>query len=298
MKKNFMFVRPLAAALLFAVVGTTVAKEYETEVDEYYTEESDNCCGDTPLNCRRVNLKIRGGINPTIFTDSNPVLAWGLNPAGNALAVVNATDDLKFKDFFKTPGWIVAGEIGFAATERNECFLEFNYAQNKGRTDQTITGFRAANDSVRDLIYSVESYKNFGAFLGHRMYWGRFACNRFDFFVGSKIGLNYRNRIHFDSIKVGNNEQKPDDNLKDVNLAFLKDTVVAGGLQLGFDVCLWSNLKLMVVGEVVASGALRNNQNLAITTAGILPNTTSRLSLPQTGTLVTFPVSAGFVWQF
>lgn len=283
MKLFRSFVRGFfSIALLFSAVAVTPvqAGRYEDCEDDY--------CGE-PLRCGAFSIQVKGGVAPGLYTHRTHTfgvapLLWCSNPGAGANQVFNGcvattsptpslvgeplictngaldipnvvVDFGKLAKFNKTSHvpYIVGGEVGYNVSESGQVFLEAMYRHGNSKVN-TFTG---PNNLLVTEDFTTTDHKQITGFIGARYFWGRFWCDIFSPFVGFKFGVQHTRKFN---CVVGFNKTLAIDTL----LYFLKNTTPAGGLQVGFDACLWRGLSFVFTAEVVASGPRRNNCNYVV----------------------------------
>ncbi len=263
-------------------------------------------CG-CPLRCGSLNIWLRAGVAPLSWRDRGDFSAIACNalsiPTAGSAIVPILSPLPQFKRFFHLP-WIAGGQLGYAFTDCFEFFVEFNYRSASRRVFEQ-TGVTIPNDVVAVTFRFNENYKVFDAYIGGRVYWGRYWCDRIALFAGAKFGLVHHKSICFDFNIVSTCPGSLPLTSPATTPFFLRNTRPAAGFDLGFDWCLGCGWSFMIIGEVVASCGPKTNGNIIITTNGTPGNCTqlpsilpSNLVVGGTGTELYFPVTIGFKYSF
>ncbi len=294
----------LIAGILASSAPLVIASQYsDTGCCQQSSCEPEYDCG-CPLNCGSINFWLRAGVAPLSWRDRGDFSAVSCNSLATSFGqdIVPLLSPLpQFKKFFHLP-WIVGGQIGYAFTDCFEFYLEFNY-RSASRRAFTATGITIPNDEVSVALAFTNNYRVFDAYVGGRVYWGRYWCDRIACFAGAKFGLVHHKSICFNytisstsclsSIPLTSAAPAP---------FFFRNTRPASGVNVGIDWCLGCGWSFMIMGEVVASCGPKTNSSgsLAITSncsqlPSILP---SNLLIGGTGTELYFPVTFGFKYSF
>ncbi len=280
------FVCALSIMLLAIASGSVQANHY---IDGEYA--TDNCgrsyeCSCNPLYCGAIDLQLQGGVNPIKWRNRGDVLSI-FCAAGSASIIGDQIQS--FSSGFKTP-WIIGGQLGYHWSDNVRTYVEFNYSQAKTKT-LDIPNLLPGQQFLGFSTYS--KYKVFDAYVGARYYWNRW-CDRTAFFLGAKVGLTHHKSISgsLSGLLFGGalTVLAPD-------AAFaLSNTVVSGGADFGFDVCLCGNWAIVITGSVLASCGPQFNPNLIVPTNVVV--TTTNLVYRGIGTELRFPVTAGIRYSF
>lgn len=242
-------------------------------------------CSCNPLYCGAWDLQIQAGVNP---------IKWRNRRDGSILdcTLISPLLDLplgSFRSLFRLP-WVVGGQIGYHWDDNVRVYAEFNYTQAKAKSlvPPTLTVGQSYFG-----IGSVDKYKIFDAYVGARYYTSRCLCDRIAFFLGAQVGLTHHKRSRGELITlVFGGAVTP---LAPVDV-LLSNTVVSGGANFGFDVCICGNWSFVVTGEVIASCGPRFNQNLVVPVNAVTPST--NIFGGAVGTELRFPVTAGVRYSF
>lgn len=297
-------------SLLLLIVGFLVS--HQPAANAWWWRNADNCCqpeccdqvycGD-PLDCGAFNLMVHAGGVPTLWRDRGNLSLVSCN----ALAIPGYGQDIvpvlklpKYHKLFGTP-WIVGGQVGYAASDNVEFYVEFNYRQGKAR-EFTVAGIVLPNEPLSDVTLRMDkNYKVFDAYIGARYYWGRCWCDRIAVFLGGKFGLLYRDAVNF-SLSVANTVCTAETGLISGPCTpfFFKSTVPAAGGNWGFDWCFGCGWSLFAMAEVVAACGPRTNPNVILTAncsqlPGLLP---SNIIVGGIGTELFFPLTVGLKYSF
>lgn len=293
--------------MLIALFLTSFASSFVTYVyanDEYCQKtccEPEYDCG-CPLNCGSLNVWLRAGVAPLSWRDRGNFSAVSCNSLAtsfgrNIVPILNPMPP--FKSFFHLP-WIVGGQIGYAMTDNFEFYVAFNY-RSASRRRFIQPNNPIPNENVTVAFTFSDDYRAFDAYVGGRMYWGRYWCDRVALFLGAQFGLVHHNSVCFDftisptlcstSLPLTSTATTP---------FFFRNTRPAAGLNLGFDWCLGCGWSLMFMGELIASCGPKSNGNILISNnctqlPAILP---TNLIIGGTGTELFFPVTVGFKYSF
>jgi len=274
-------IKKKALALLSLLVITSFAQAYHFG-DEVCCQQENACCEDAtaPLVCGSWGIQVKGGVVPIHNTKQGPVYLFG----PNLERPITLFDIPKFNHVYKTP-WLVGGELSYACTEYIQLFGEVNYYHASGRNYEQSLTFEEQTGLIRSIL---TPYKSIGGYIGTR-----FFCDRwFDIlapFVGFKVGL--RNHKEIDATQTINGVRVPS-----TLRMYLKNTVVSGGAQLGFDTCVWSSLKFVFTAEVVAVAGARPNRNVVLPESSL--STLTGFSQGDVGTEVSFPITFGLRYDF
>lgn len=249
------------------------------------------CCGCGPLETCGWGIEVRGGVAPAIFSNREPYfLVVGDAEEGEG-RVVNWFCGPKFSDVFKTP-WTVAGQLNFNTSDRNQIFAEFSYTKAGGDSfSRTAT--------IRDVeitnSFCFNSFGQFGAYLGHRYYIFSFCDSSANIYFGQKVGIAHQKKVCANIVRT-----QPAEPVFNINgLIYDSQTVISGGLQLGFDYCFSNCFKLLIQAEVVGTGALDNTiSNINFVPGEQSAVNASNIIVGKTGTLVIFPITIGFSYNW
>ncbi len=259
-----------------------------------------------PVMCGDVNIQLKAGVAPTIFTEREPIFAVTKKAPKGISPLLPIICFPEFHKLFKTP-WFVGGEIGCGLRDNILGFIEFNYRQADGKNPvfNNINLFDIkVGETTRPITTSLtvrpNKFKAFGAYVGTRLY-SDYWCNCISFFVGSKIGLVRHQETCFTFTTA---TTSPDPSVttpvtftSPKSELFLRNTVVSGGVQAGLDWNICNGLNFVVTGEVVATGPSRTNPDIKLkpVTPAIK---VSDVIIGRFGTEVSFPVTFGLKWTF
>jgi hypothetical protein len=176
----------------------------------------------------------------------------------------------------------------------------------------SVTGTPLTTSQPTSYCYS--NYQAYGGYLGTRYYWNRVWCDRFSFFGGFKFGMLHRKQIcatasypAYTASLSGSQTVYNFPAASNTYIAFCKSNAVSGGLQLGLDYCINHCWSFLLGVEIVATSPFKSNRNVPLTVvdptgtaAGFGSNFAqpTNLLVAPTGTLLQFPVWAGFRWEF
>lgn len=245
--------------------------------------------------CNSMNFEFRAGVDPVVFSNRQDTLAIIDNNSTDEGRLDKLYDGFKFSDTFKTP-WIVAGQFNWDISDCHTSFLELNYTRANGECVTRDISLRTVDAEVtgKDTL-KFGDFSMFGAYFGYRYYADMFSCA--SVYFGSKIGLG-----HYKDICVNIERTEPTDpnnTFNITNTAYEKQTVVSGGLQVGMDYGFSDCASFLVQVDFLGSGALCNTTNKFV-----LPQDNDQLAdnsnilFGKTGTLVSFPVTFGFSYNW
>ncbi len=243
----------------------------------------------------------------------------------------------KFSDQFDTP-WMLGGEIAYAISCNTEVFLDGSYCEADGKTVKykvhfpAVDGFASTDPSFplavglapAQHVHVHEKYSDletYGAHLGARYYFPCFSSCVYPF-VGLKVGFRHR-----DSLKARVRGTFEDEVNGTVAFDAGKVTyypshnVLSGGFQLGINFRFSECLSVVLMGEVVGTGAYKFGKGTEVD-RGVI-NTVSPITLPvidettitvadevqkaasilqipvrRSGTIMTFPIHLGIRFSF
>jgi hypothetical protein len=280
MKKNLLMCRVVLA--LGLLISATVLKGYYAGDNCCYQETA--CCVNEagPLVCGSWGVQVKGGVAPMFYTKRGPIyLTNALLPT----PVVTLFKASKYSDVYKTP-WIVGGELSYAVTSNIQLFGEVNYRHGSPKTHNFSALFAGQNIPIRERL---SPFKAIGGYVGTR-----FFCDRwFDSvspFWGFKIGVVHHKAICAATAVAGVASPTPLD-------IYHKNTVVSGGGQLGFDACVWGDLKFVFAAEIVATAGLKPNRNIVFADPAITLGFTN-FNQGDIGTELSFPITFGLRYDF
>jgi hypothetical protein len=296
MKKIFT-AKYFSLLMLLALFGSKVEARYQEGDCCAETRDCGSCmtscyeCGCNPLYCGAWDLQVQAGVAPVIWRQRGTIDV--VSCSGSVTnPIFTLFDTPKFSRLFKTP-WIVGGQIGYAWSDNTRVYLEFNYSQAKRKHhDFLIEGNLVTPNTT--FAFDTGKFKVFDAYVGVRYYWDRW-CDRISFFLGGKVGLNHHKRARFNgAIAIGG--ITPVTIITDADF-FRSNTMVAGGANIGLDICFCGNWSFVITGEVVATCGPRNNGNILIPTNNT-PFTGTNLIIGHIGTELRFPVTAAIRYSF
>lgn len=304
--KNVLSLKAIAL-LCFLLNCTQISRAHDYDNDY---RSVDSCCEQVidcgnPLYCGSVNFLVHAGVAPTIWKDRGDFFGLGCN----SLAVTNfnqATISFfqlpKFREFFRLP-WIVGGQIGYAITDCFEVYLEVNYRQASRRDFALNNITPVVNFGINVALVFDNHYRAIDFYAGARYYWGRCWCDRVAFFFGGKFGFVHHKRVNtatFSLIPV----TCPADLALSIppTAFFLRNTVPASGLNLGFDWCVGCGWSVVFMAEVVATCGPKGNNNffggqLCPTSLATIGSPTN-FFIGHIGTELFFPITVGLKYSF
>ncbi len=168
---------------------------------------------------------------------------------------------------FSLPTW-VAVEVGYAYSDHLQLFGEFAWFQAKGKTFYEIPNLDRLPKEKRPT-FSTATTQSFGGYVGFKHY-GNLCFNCINPYWGLKIGL-----LHHDDITASLNNIPNDETLTSFTTLtrkfFVCNTVISGGIALGFDVRFSDCLRFQFGVEVIASGGRKGNADFKLFTPQNLP---------------------------
>jgi hypothetical protein len=286
--------------VLFCLTTATAVEAYANE----------NCCRPiyecacNPLFCGTYTGQLHAGIAPIIWTKRGEVdlLSCPANPLNPVYQL--AAHFPKFKTLYKLP-WTFGGILGYAWTDNVEMYLEFNYLQATQKHHNT-TGYSFVFPNVvptQSLLIKLNRYSLVDGYVGIRYYWDRF-CNWVSPFIGLKVGFtshfNVNAAFSVNGTPVilvpaaGINSCVPSAASSTANNHFFnRNTVVAGGINAGIDVCFCDGWSFMATGEFVVSCAPRLRAPSVFATPLPGPTFATNLITGGIGSELRFPVTFG-----
>lgn len=299
---KFFSIRLLSALLLAGSIAPTMqASRYED--GEYGECCQTSCyeCGCNPLYCGAFDLQFQAGIMPTDWTHRRDVAliqCTGLP----AVDPINELFELpKFSRLFQLP-WLVGGQIGYEASDNIRFYLDFNYAQAKGKHDVVLTARDTVNPEV--LGFEIGKYKLFDFHIGARYYFDRW-CDRLSLFVGAKAGLVVHHKINsgitLNDVAIF---PSPDDvngcvagvpGTVGENILFFHNTRASGGLNIGLDYCFCGNWSLVFTWDAVFNCGPSSNGNIVLDAVNVGAN---NLIIGRLGTEIRFPITGAVRYTF
>lgn len=287
----------LSLLMLLSLLGGKVEAGRQDD-DGYRMSDSRDCgsscgscyeCGCNPLYCGAWDLQVQGGVVPILWRNRTAVTGFSGLTVGGVCTVEATTifDNVpRFRQLFKVP-WIVGGQVGYAWSDNTRVYVEFNYAQARGKSDIVLTGVDTGT-----YDFGFGKYKIFDAYVGVRYYWDRW-CDRVSFFLGGKVGFTHHKNL---SSALSFSATPPTTPALASQVLYNRNNVVSGGGNVGLDFCFCGNWSFVITGEVVAScgptGALIN------TTSAFIPSGYYYISLGGVGTELRFPVTAAIRYSF
>jgi hypothetical protein len=239
-------------------------------------------CG--PLDPCTFSLQVHGGVLPIVWSGRHN--DW-----------VNEVELPSFRHLFKEP-WTIGGKIGYNWAEWVEVYVEVDYASAHGKECITfeVTCPSSVNGNAT-ISESLSKYSAVGLYGGSRFYWNSCwqSCgfDRASFFLGTKVGFLYHKQIDVAisaTSSAGNS-------VPVVVPMFFRTNTVSAGLNLGMEWDLWCNFSLVLTGEVVANGGLRENPIICLGTP--IPGINAMTALVGGfSTEVWFPITLGLKYTF
>ncbi len=197
----------------------------------------------------------------------------------------------KFSCMFETP-WVVGTNFGYALTENQEVFIEFNYiqAQNKEYFETSVTN--ASSAPVLMQVNLVGKYKNTNFYFGYRYNFDRL-CNIVSIFLDAKLGL-----VHHSGINGFINSSLTSSILDGSTTPFFRlfksSTSFSGAGTIGADICLNDCWSFLIRAELIAGwGPNCHNVSIGVTELG-----STSLNTGKIGAEILFPISLGLRCKF
>jgi hypothetical protein len=248
-------------------------------------------CHITPLTCGAYNIEVKGGIAPALLTNRGTVLV-SLPEAATQSALLKPLFPLVSAHcLYKLPATFGI-KVGYAITNNCETYLEFNYI-HAGPAAPVTHNFTIPNtDNTLNIYTRASSFSACAGYWGGRYYWDRY-WNCIAFFVGGKIGIAHTRpvclggAISYSFLPVGTKLPAA--------THYLATNTVSGGAHIGFDAHIWRCLSCVLTAEIVAFGQLRGNHDIVFPTA---INSSNHAVAAAFGSLVFFPITLGFRWEF
>ena len=225
--------------LLLLAITSTVSMQATYEMN------GDSCCRSScyecscePLYCGSWGIQFDAGVRPIIWNGRKNF--FSLQNANGGTGITTLANLPKYKSLYRVP-WQVGGQISYAWGTNCNVFIEAHYAQAKRK--HTYNAQLASSN----LYISLSRYKLVDGYVGARYYTDRW-CDRTSFFIGGKVGFIHHYNAQYISPLTGgcccNFVGQP---------FFKSNTTIAGGLNVGIDICYRGNWSFVVTGEVIAS---------------------------------------------
>jgi hypothetical protein len=276
--KLFFSSKYLASLLLVSSFAGVALK-----ADDYANNDCcsrDYECGCNPLYECAWGLQIDAGVRPIVWRHRD---SFVIVDCLSDTALTQLNDLSKFSKLFRVP-WQVGVQVSYATTCNSNIFAEFNYAQAKAKDENNESQIL----NSPNLVINLGKYKLYEAYFGARYYFDRW-CDGVSFFIGGKIGFIRHKRIKTGPLTTTDCVTVVDNDF------FKRNTVVAGGGHVGFDICFCGNWSLVITGEVIASCGPNGVNSLALNNLNLnaIP-----LLFTNVRTELAFPVTFGVKYNF
>lgn len=291
--------KKLIVSLKLLLIVCAIACSPTIKADERYYSYDDSAA---LLDCGSFNLLVHGGVAPTLWRhrgDFSAVSCFASSVPDVNESIIPLFSFPQFKKFFHVP-WIVGGQIGYAFSSCSEIYVEVNYRQ-ASRRDFAINNVVIPNDLVNIAFTFGNKYRAIDAYVGARMYWGRYWCDRAALFVGAKFGFVHHKSIDFSYSITPQNVPAQLALVSPSEVSFTtRRTAPAGGANIGLDWHYGCGFSIVLMAEVVATCAPRTNGNIPLVNTctqlpSIVPN---NLLLGSLGTELFFPITLGLKYSF
>lgn len=234
----------------------------------------DPCPCEGPLNECHWRIGVRGGVDPTWYTDKTKNLLIGETGTNGVVATSRVPD---FDEQFKTP-WTVGGHIGYSFSDHIELFIDGEYTQGGSDT------YKSTFDPF-EISQEFTAYKNWSMYFGARYYFCSWdLCGKcVSPFIGGKLGFRNYKSVDFKEELVG-----PVDITFGSREFYENHTVPSLGGQIGLELFCNRCFSINIMAEFVYSGQLRSVYQL--TNGGVGVQT---VSIGDTGPLFDIPITIG-----
>lgn len=269
----------------FLSTGTTVSCASAVSCPSIASCPSINCSPDCNTTCDTSCVSPLSGNSFSCASDC-------------ATTAISRIQIPKFNKLFDTP-WTIGATLGYAITQHQEVFFEFNYTQAANKREYFATNVTNAA-AVPVLLHTnlVAKYKNASAYFGYRYNFDRMRCFPRDFlgdmawFVSLKAGMLHHFGVRgyvessFSTIVDGSTTPFFD--------IFKSNTTFSGAGEVGVDICLNCDWSLMVAAEVAANwGPTCHNVVTSVTELSSVSVNTAKV-----GAEILFPVTFGLRYKF
>ncbi len=281
-----------------------------------------DCCSCGPLTPCEWSFTFRGGIEPGYYASRSEndfidtVAFTEVDAIGDAIETGLVLQSAKvrtprYDSQFQMP-WTLVGDLAYALTCNTEIFIDGLYGEARGKSTDYELVYAAIPSNldpgvfpdVRDEeTYNVsEDYSTLsyiGGNIGLRHYFSSGGCG--SLFLGAKVGARHYDPVHAE-INVSNNDGSFDPVSK---IYYSSYNVFSGGVQIGYDIRVCDCMHFVVMGEVIGNCALRPHKPAYFVSEGgstivgegidLVQQYVSSVAIPgrRTGTLITFPITAG-----
>lgn len=233
-------------------------------------------------------VTIKGGINPSFFTDRGNVLALINQPT---CELITLGQERKFNQLFSNPGFSLAVEFAYGLCPCIELFGEVGYQHHKHRSE---TFDFMISDVAFTFNPNLKSLNIINAFAGFRYFFGPMCSDRVSFFAGAKVGLYHFNNVNAMPL-VLSAETLAVPVQKNISW-FVGTNSVAGGIQGGLDLYLSHDVSLFFIVEFVAACNMRVNPLITFDAQPNFPVT--HLIRQSKGMFFTIPIQLGIRYYF
>ena len=295
------FSKKLLLALLLAGCGIIEAEVIRDECCRPVYE-----CACNPLYCGAYSFQLHAGVVPINWRKRGEVdlLSCTANPSNPVFQL--APHFPKFKTLYKLP-WTIGGIIGYAWSDNVEVYLEFNYLQATQKHHNTGFAFVFPNVvPAQSLLLKLNKYNLIDGYIGIRYYMDRF-CNWVSPFIGLKVGFTEHRTVNAAfSVNgtpviivpaAGINTCVPTASSAN-NHFFARNTVIAGGIDGGLDICFCGGWAFTITGDFVVSCGPRVNTASVFITPLVAPTFRLIFILGGIGSELRFPITFGIKKTF
>lgn len=286
MKKSIKSLVCVAVGLL-SILGTRALN-----ADIYLPYEGDR---PGPLHCGEWRLSLKGGIDPTFFSDRTPSkLILGANFLLIPPGAYELDRSPKFSQLFNTP-WQIGFEIGCAVDYNNEVYLEFAYERARGKS----LHFNRFLSSLANLLIqeSFSSYKAYSGYVGWRYHFSNvFWAGHF--FFGLKAGMIERRSVDVHFVVGPLGLLLPIAADLGTDHYFNRRNVVSAGAHFGYNYAFGCGWSISLMAEVVTSGDMKNSQGIRFQRVPLILSGLSQYIAGKTGTVVEWPVTLSLTKSF
>lgn len=242
--------------------------------------EAYSLCGGMggPLPEEAVRISLYGGLVPTYFWHKSDNLY--LN-TGGICGIAGTGDSFNFSEQSTIP-WTIGMDVGYVTAQYIEIFMGASYAKGKGKSHHfELEEFKSK--------FRFKSYSDLAIWGGVRFFFiGADLCGDcyFDPFLGFKAGVKFFNHVKADYTAKALGFFHED------LLYYEREILPALGVQLGFTFNYFDCVDVIVMGEAIWTGAMRNNNKVFI---GNDAGPIQAISVGETGPVVAFPITVGLV---
>lgn len=257
----------------------------------------DYTCSEIPLICGAFDVQGHVGFAPIAWADRGDVATIQCPGVAAQDPVVVFFKEPSYFKLFNLP-WTLGGQLGYAIADNIRTYFEFNYFQGSGKDKASL---ETKQNPASTVVFDMNNYKLYDAFLGFQYFFNRW-CNRYSLILGGKIGLVY----HYETEFSATIEVPPAAATQWITKQefFENNLRVAGGFNIGVDICICDCWNAMFMGEIVANCGPKSNPNIAfgqkqgcnpppLAVPGI-----NNLLLGSIGAELRFPFTAGLRYTF